>query len=391
VADPRIVPVGDVIDYAIGGGWGAGEPSDDTMAVAVVRGADFPDVALRRIDGLPIRHESTERVAPRLLQPGDIVLEISGGTAERPTGRTVFVTKDMIEGSALPLIPASFCRLVRADRDKVESGYLYYFLQDLYARGGTWEFQNQSTGLSNFQFELFRRRCLVSVRPLAEQRAIAEVLGALDNKIAANVRLRTSTPALGEALFHRALSAEKPEVVRLQDIAMNVPGRFLARDEYEGGGSFYVYGSNSIMGKHNQSLVDGRFSVLARIGSYCGSLRWSQRPAWINNNASAIVPIRGFEPSVLRYVLNRINMSPHRAGSGQPFIRIDSLFASQVAVPVPRQRKAITPLLDAQAERATVAAEENETLAATRDALLPALMSGKLRVRDAERAVESVV
>ena len=33
--------------------------------------------------------------------------------------------------------------------------------------------------------------------------------------------------------------------------------------------------------------------------------------------------------------------------------------------------------------------EENHTLAATRDALLPQLMSGKLRVRDAETAVEA--
>ena len=36
-------------------------------------------------------------------------------------------------------------------------------------------------------------------------------------------------------------------------------------------------------------------------------------------------------------------------------------------------------------------AQENRTLAATRDALLPQLMSGKLRVRDAEKAVEAVV
>jgi len=36
------------------------------------------------------------------------------------------------------------------------------------------------------------------------------------------------------------------------------------------------------------------------------------------------------------------------------------------------------------------ALQENQTLAATRDALLPQLMSGKLRVRDAQKAVEAV-
>jgi type I restriction enzyme, S subunit len=41
--------------------------------------------------------------------------------------------------------------------------------------------------------------------------------------------------------------------------------------------------------------------------------------------------------------------------------------------------------------RALAAENENLSLAETRDELLPLLMSGKGRVRDAERAVEGVV
>jgi type I restriction enzyme S subunit len=41
--------------------------------------------------------------------------------------------------------------------------------------------------------------------------------------------------------------------------------------------------------------------------------------------------------------------------------------------------------------RAHQAAVESRTLAALRDTLLPQLMSGKLRVRDAERIVEDAV
>jgi type I restriction enzyme S subunit len=47
--------------------------------------------------------------------------------------------------------------------------------------------------------------------------------------------------------------------------------------------------------------------------------------------------------------------------------------------------------LDAIERRVACALLENDHIAAARDALLPALMSGKLRVRDAERAVEQVV
>ncbi|OJY77887.1 MAG: hypothetical protein BGP12_20325 [Rhodospirillales bacterium 70-18] len=46
----------------------------------------------------------------------------------------------------------------------------------------------------------------------------------------------------------------------------------------------------------------------------------------------------------------------------------------------------VTPLMD----RILANVEESRTLAATRDLLLPKLMSGELRVQTAERAVEAV-
>ncbi len=47
----------------------------------------------------------------------------------------------------------------------------------------------------------------------------------------------------------------------------------------------------------------------------------------------------------------------------------------------------INPLL----KTVDLAVRENQTLAATRDALLPQLMSGKLRVKDAEKALAGVL
>lgn len=47
--------------------------------------------------------------------------------------------------------------------------------------------------------------------------------------------------------------------------------------------------------------------------------------------------------------------------------------------------------MDPLAERAARAVEENLRLAATRDELLPLLMSGKITVKDAEKTVEEVV
>lgn len=228
----------------------------------------------------------------------------------------------------------------------------------------------------------------VAFPPIDEQRAIAEVLDALDDKIAANTKLAETARSLGRALFQNAVSGPESVSLRLSAVAKNLPGKYLAKDDYVSDGPYFVYGSNSIMGRHSEALCQGGFSVLAKIGSYCGNLRWSQRPAWVNNNAAAIVPLPGMAPSILRHALERIEMAPHRAGTGQPYIRMESLFSSEIVVPDSDASRAISPTLECLSESEARLGEENQTLAATRDALLPQLMSGKLRIKDAETVLE---
>jgi type I restriction enzyme S subunit len=54
-------------------------------------------------------------------------------------------------------------------------------------------------------------------------------------------------------------------------------------------------------------------------------------------------------------------------------------------------RRAFSTLSDPLVARAEASKTESRTLAALRDALLPKLMSGELRVRDAERALAEAV
>jgi type I restriction enzyme S subunit len=93
-------------------------------------------------------------------------------------------------------------------------------------------------------------------------------------------------------------------------------------------------------------------------------------------------------PSVLRHSLDLIEMAPHKAGTGQPYIRMESLFSSEITVPDLETSAVIAPVLDGLSELEARSSEENTTLATTRDALLPQLMSGKIRVKDAEKILE---
>lgn len=184
----RWVEIGSLISHSCSGGWGReGQGEGYDVQVAVLRSADFPAIAVGGRPPLSIRYEKASKVSRAALMPGDIVLEISGGTEGRPTGRTILIEKDFLDSYSIPVIPASFCRLLRCEG--INCTYLYYWLQDMYAKGRTWNYQNRSTGLSNFQFGLFRGEEQVRLVDSASQGRIASFLHCVDSKIKLNSRI----------------------------------------------------------------------------------------------------------------------------------------------------------------------------------------------------------
>lgn len=178
----RVYSAGELISFSIGGGWGKEEQQGDYRTkVAIIRGADFPSIEQGSYDGLPVRWEKKAKATKASLQPGDIVLEISGGTDDRPTGRTLYITEELLDSYNCPVIPASFCRLLRPVSE-VDSAFLFFWLQNMYAKGRTWGYQNRSTGLSNFQYKVFAELEQVTVPEPTVQRRIAKMLLLLENK-----------------------------------------------------------------------------------------------------------------------------------------------------------------------------------------------------------------
>jgi len=222
------------------------------------------------------------------------------------------------------------------------------------------------------------------------------VLGALDDKIECNQSIFAMTEGLAITLFADAakrLEDSEGDQRPLSDLVDHLPGKYLPREQYSKGGPgpYAVYGSNSVMGSYSEYLYEGPITVIARIGSNCGALMWSEGSAWVNNNASALRAKPGVDPWVLHRLLQTIDMDPHRAGSGQPFVRVDSLLSAIVTVPPLRHRNLVEGKLRALAGRGEGARVESRRLADLRDALLPPLLSGDLRVRDAEALGEGAV
>jgi type I restriction enzyme, S subunit len=172
----KLVPFGELLAHAIGGDWGDEHPNDtNDTRVAIIRGTDIPDLQQGGANRVPIRFTSTKKLLTRMLKDGDLVIEVSGGSKDQPTGRALYLTELMLAQFDCPVEPASFCRLLRPI-DKDIGVLLAQHLIYIYSIGKTWEYQNQSTGIANFQTTHFLESELVAVPSAEVLTAFTEVV-----------------------------------------------------------------------------------------------------------------------------------------------------------------------------------------------------------------------
>ena len=162
-----VLKMQDVINYHIGGGWGSDVRDKKFECEAfVIRGTDFPYVKEGILSTCPRRYHKINNYRTRKLEEGDIILEVSGGTAEQPVGRALLVTKDTLRRFGRKLICASFCKLVRLKRNIISPYYFIYWMNFLYSTRIIEKFQLQSTGIINFKFEYFFKKGDILIPPV---------------------------------------------------------------------------------------------------------------------------------------------------------------------------------------------------------------------------------
>lgn len=146
---------GSLLQNTIGGDWGK-ESIDDkhTVEVKIFRGTDLDKLHAGDDSAVPTRFVEAKKLKTRKLEAGDIVIEVSGGSPTQSTGRSLFITQELLDRMTVPCAPASFCRLFRPIDNKIGL-FLGIHLRKIYDDGKMWGYQNQSTGISNFQTTVF--------------------------------------------------------------------------------------------------------------------------------------------------------------------------------------------------------------------------------------------
>lgn len=283
----------------------------------------------------------------------------------------------------------------------------------------------------------------VPVPPLKELTAIASILGALDDKIEVNRRMNETLEAMARAIFQDWFVTFGPTRAKMEgrppylapDLWHLFPNRLDAGGKPEGWQASTIGQEVSVVGGTTPStkepaywngdlhwatpkdlstlsvpvLMDTERRItpagLAQIGSGLlpvGSVLLSSR-APIGYLAVNLVPTainQGFIgmmcggrlSNLFVWLWTAANMDAiKQKANGSTFQEISKANFRPLPVVVPSHQlleafeSVVRPLWD----RLCANVREQATLAATRDLLLPRLMSGELRVKDAERAAEA--
>jgi type I restriction enzyme S subunit len=264
-----------------------------------------------------------------------------------------------------------------------------------------------------------------SVPSIPEQRALAHILGTLDDKIELNRRMNETLEGITRALFKswfvdfdpvRAKSEgrdprlpkaiadlfpdsfEKSElgeipkewvVKTIGELLELAYGKALKADNREHG-TVPVYGSNGQVGWHDEKLVSGPGIVVGRKGNP-GIVTWSPTDFFPIDTTFYVIPKEGCRSfHFLFHALQTHDLASLGADSAVPGLNRNLAYMDKQVVPSAQLMEKFDQAARVVFERIHQGDEESRTLAVLRDTLLPKLLSGELRVTAAYKGPSHV-
>lgn len=266
--------------------------------------------------------------------------------------------------------------------------FVSYFLQTL-------QLQIFDTGSSN---PTLNRNHVHKIKVLCPeppvQRKIAAVLSAYDDLIANNQRRIALLESMAEEIYrewfvrmrfpgHRGVSVIKGlpsswAQTPFKDFCVLKRGYDLP-DSAMQPGAYPVIASTSIKGFHNEFKVQPPVITTGRSGSL-GTVLMVNKKSWPLNTALYVKDFCGNSPFFIYYTLRSLKLETFNVGAGVPTLNRNHLASLGIAVPDAALQQRFDAILGPMNRQASMLAEANEVLAGQRDALLPRLISGQLKV-----------
>ncbi len=301
--------------------------------------------------------------------------------------------------------------ILRPSKDKLHGPYLYYALQTEEARH---QFHSYANGVTRFGL---RRDDILRVKiplpPLPEQRAIAHILGTLDDKIELNRRMNETLEAMARALFKSWFVDFDPVRAKMegrdtglpQEIADLFPDRLVEsalgeipegwtvrtlgeliqlnygkslRKDKRVPGDFPVYGSGGSETTHSEPLVRHPTVIVGRKGTI-GSVFWAPHGCWPIDTTYFVTSEL---PMAFVYrLLQHLPLTDMNTDAAVPGLNRSNTYRLEVPYSDIKLVHTFAEYSDRLQSRIDASGREAKLSAYIRDTLLPKLISGEIRVQ----------
>ncbi|OBS95082.1 hypothetical protein A9259_13205 [Vibrio cyclitrophicus] len=301
----------------------------------------------------------------------------------------------------------------------LDNRYLFYRLK---SEDFTWHTSNNAGGSANqarlpvkklgeFQFLL---------PPLSVQRLIANIFGALDDKITLNNQINQTLEQMAQTLFKSwfvdfdpvkaKMNGEQPKGMDATFLSKEVASLFPEKlveselglipegwevcllnqkSEIKYGKNlpktklldegYPVFGGNGVIGYYSSYLYEDEQVLVSCRGAASGKVLRSLPKSFITNNSlvidlsNSVLNINYVEP-----YLKGCNLEEYTSGSAQPQMTVANMAPVQILVPSEDILKSFDEVVKPLKSKIRANERQNLSLAALRDTLLPKLLSGEI-------------
>ncbi len=400
---------------------------------------DTGSITENRIEGIQCLKLNKDKLpdrARRKIEPGDIVF-----STVRPNQRHFGLLRDVPEN----FLASTGFVVFRAREDIADTGFIYWFLVQERIINQLHTIAEHSTSAYPSIRPSDIKHLSIDLPPLPEQRAIAGILGALDDKIALNRRMNETLEAMARAIFKdwfvdfgpvrakmegrapylppeiwnmfpdrfaNSELGERPEgweVGPLDDLISVNPLRRLPKGQMApyldmanmptkghipdtisarpfGSGTKFM-SDDTLMARITPCLENGKTAYVDFFQE--GEVGWGSTEYIVLRPKSPI-------PYEFAYCLARnlrfreFSIQNMTGTSGRQRVQAQALQKFPLSCPTEQVAVAFGNLVRPLIARASAASRQSHSLVGILHGLLPKLMSGEVRLRDAEEAVEAV-
>ncbi len=290
-----------------------------------------------------------------------------------------------------------FTKRLRPKGKQIYPLYVAYYMSSPFFRANINSMASMTTRASLNNDIL--SRLPIQVPTYGEQEKIGDILYSFDKKIKLNHRINENLFQQAQALYKGRFIDMMPfdgsmpedwhcgtvsEIIELHD-SKRIP--LSSRERANLAKIYPYYGATSVMDYVDRYLFDGIYLLLGEDGTVVDSkgfpiLQYVEGKFWVNNHAHIITGKNGFSVELLYLLFSLTSVQSIVTGAVQPKISQANLNKVPVIIPSGGELKAFDATIQSLFAQIRNLRAENNRLVATRDTLLPKLMSGELDVSD---------